>query len=189
MSAITLLAAAAYRTMPWRNGLGTTVEIALDPGADGRFHWRLSIADVAQSGPFSLFDGYDRVIAVVAGAGMRLAVAGRPRVLIDRESAPHAFSGDAATECALIDGPIRDFNLIFDRATADGSVVALKAPQSIALAGGTALLHARVGSLQVDAGTEGGWSVPEGDTLRLDGVNGTIAVAGGQALLVRVQRR
>jgi len=31
--------------------------------------------------------------------------------------------------------------------------------------------------------------VPEGDTLRLDGVNGTIAVAGGQALLVRVQRR
>jgi len=188
MSAVTLLTASAYRAMPWRNGLGTTVEIAIEPGLDGRFRWRLSIADVAQSGPFSSFDGYDRVIAVVAGAGMRLAVAGRPRVLIDRESAPHAFSGDAATECALIDGPIRDFNLIFDRATSDGSVVALRAPQSIALAGGTALLHARVGSLQVDAGTEGGWSVQEGDTLRLDGVNGTISVAGGQALLARIRK-
>ena len=64
--------------MPWRNGLGTTTEIAAEPSADGRFHWRLSIADVAQSGPFSSFEGYDRTIAVVAGAGMRLAVAGQP---------------------------------------------------------------------------------------------------------------
>lgn len=189
MSAITLLTAAAYRAMPWRNGLGTTVEIAIEPGPDGRFRWRLSIADVAQSGPFSSFDGYDRVIAVVAGAGMRLAVAGRPRVLIDRDSAPHAFPGDAATDCALIDGPIRDFNLIFDRATVDGNVAALRAPQSVALAGGTALLHAQVGSLQVDVGAEGSRSVPEGDTLRLDGVNGTIRVAGGRALLARIQRR
>jgi hypothetical protein len=189
MSPITLLTASAYRTMPWRNGLGTTVEIALDPGVDGRFHWRLSIADVAQSGPFSRFDGYDRVIAVVAGAGMRLAVAGRPSVLIDRESAPHAFPGDAATECALIDGPIRDFNLIFDRATTDGSVVALRAPGPIALAGGTALLHARLGSVQVDAGAEGNWDVPEGDTLRLDGLEGKIGITGGQALLAQIRKR
>jgi len=189
MSAVTLLAAAAYRAMPWRNGLGTTVEIAIEPGLDDRFRWRLSIADVAQSGPFSSFDGYDRVIAVIAGAGMRLAVAGRRPVLIDRDSAPHAFPGDAQTDCALIDGPIRDFNLIFDRATVAGSVAVLKAPQSIALAGGIALLHAWVGSLQVDAGTKGSWCVPEGDTLRLDGVKGTIGIAGGQALLARIQRR
>src|SRR5215510_3780263 len=39
----------AYRRMPWKNGAGTTTEIAIDPPeADvaGRFRWRLSIADV-----------------------------------------------------------------------------------------------------------------------------------------------
>ena len=189
---ITLLPARHYRAMPWRNGLGTTTEIAVEPAADGRFHWRLSIADVAQSGPFSSFDGYDRTIAVVAGAGMRLAVAGRPTVLIDRESAPYDFPGDAATDCGLIDGPIRDFNLIVDRATARGRVVGLRAAQSVALDGGTALLHALMGGFTVDAGPLGAWVVPEGDTLRLDGVTGTIDIDGpddGRALLATIRRR
>ena len=39
-----------------KNGFGTTTEIAIDPpgaGVGGRFRWRLSIADVERSGPFS----------------------------------------------------------------------------------------------------------------------------------------
>src|SRR5215472_7923266 len=107
-----------YRVMPWRNGLGTTAEIATEPGAAGRFRWRLSIADVAASGPFSDFAGYDRVIAVASGAGMRLAVAGRAPVELTRDSQPYALPGEAATECTLLEGPIRDFNLMTDRATA-----------------------------------------------------------------------
>ena len=189
---IALLPARAYRAMPWRNGLGTTTEIAVEPGADGRFHWRLSIADVAQSGPFSSFDGYDRTIAVVAGAGMRLAVDGRPTVLIDQGSAPHDFPGDAATDCRLIDGPIRDFNLIVDRATARGRVVGLSATSSITLDGGTALLHALKGGFTLDAGAFGACMVPEGDTLRLDGLTGTVSISGpddGRALLATILRR
>ncbi len=186
---VTLLPASDYRTMPWRNGLGTTTEIAVEPGTDGRFHWRLSIADVAQSGPFSRFDGYDRTIAVVAGAGMRLAVDGRPTVLIDQDAAPHDFPGDAATECTLIDGPIRDFNLIVDRASARGRVVGLRAAQSIGIDGGTALLHALKGGFTIDAGPHGTWMVPEGDTLRLDGLIGTANISGlddGRALLATI---
>ena len=186
---IALLPARAYRAMPWRNGLGTTTEIAVEPGADGRFHWRLSIADVAQSGPFSSFDGYDRTIAVVAGAGMRLAVDGRPTVLIDQGSAPHDFPGDAATDCRLIDGPIRDFNLIVDRATARGRVVGISAAQSIVLDGGTVLLHALRGGFTADVGLLDVWTVPEGDTLRLDGVEGALTISGpddGRALLATI---
>jgi uncharacterized protein len=189
MSRIGLLTATAYRAMPWRNGLGTTTEIAVEPAADGRFRWRLSIADVTQSGPFSAFDGYDRIIAVIAGAGMRLAVDGRPRVLIDRDSAPHAFPGDAATDCVLIAGPIRDFNLILDRATTRGSVVALRGPQSIALDGGTALIHALHGIATVDADPEGSWTIAEGDTLWLDDYSGTITLAGGRVLLATIRPR
>ena len=43
--------------MPWRNGGGTTSEIVVEPGPGGRFHFRLSIADVEASGPFSGFPG------------------------------------------------------------------------------------------------------------------------------------
>lgn len=177
--------------MPWRNGLGTTTEIAVSPAIDGRFLWRLSIAEVAQSGPFSAFDGYDRTIAVVTGAGMRLAVAGAPLTVIDQTSAPHDFPGDAATNCTLIDGPIRDFNLIVDRATARGKVVGLRGAHAVALDGGIALLHALRGGLEVEAGAER-WSVPEGDTLRLDGFVGTLAINGpadGRALLATILRR
>lgn len=189
---IALLPATTYRAMPWRNGLGTTTEIALEPGDDDRFHWRLSIADVAQSGPFSRFDDYDRIIAVVAGAGMRLAVDGRPAVLLDQASAPYGFAGDAATDCTLLDGPIRDFNLIFDRGKVRGAVVAMRpeTPQSHAIDGGIILLYALAGALTVEVGSQGIWQVPEGDTLRLDHISGHITVAGtagSRALLATVQ--
>jgi len=195
MPAAELLPATAYRVMPWRNGRGTTTEIALAAGTDGRFLWRVSIADVPDPGPFSSFAGYDRIIAVVAGAGMVLSVGDRPAVRLDQESDPHAFSGDATTECALIDGPIRDFNLILDRATTTGTLARLRLssePVPTALDRGTALIHALVGRVTVDAGALGRWALPEGDTLRLDGPVGTALVtgeSGGRALVATVSRR
>jgi hypothetical protein len=105
--------------MPWKNGLGTTREIAIDPPgatmADTGLRWRLSIADVPQSGPFSAFPGIDRTIMVIEGKGMVLSVAGRPPRRLDKCFMPYEFSGDAATDCELIDGPIRDFNLMVNR--------------------------------------------------------------------------
>jgi environmental stress-induced protein Ves len=187
----TLIDASAYRRMPWRNGLGTTTEIAVEPLGPDRFRWRLSIADVAESGPFSRFDGYDRVIAVVTGSGMRLAVEGRPIVLVDRQSTPHAFPGDAATDCTLIDGPIRDFNLIVDRATTTGTLVGFGGRTTVKLDGGIAFLHAASGGFEL-AAAAGRWSVAEGDTLRLDQASGPVEIAGpadGRALLATIKPR
>jgi environmental stress-induced protein Ves len=193
MPQITLIPPAAYRVMPWRNGQGTTTEIAVARGDGDRFRWRLSIADVAASGPFSDFSGYDRIIAVLSGAGMRLAVAGRAPVLLTSDSAPYPFSGDAATECALLDGPIRDFNLMTDRALCRGAVLALRftaAPLVQAIDGGvTSLLHAVRGPLSVSGASAEEGFVPEGATLRLDGVSGALRIAGapgGLALLAMI---
>lgn len=108
-----LLRAADYPRMPWKNGAGSTQEIARDAGdgLDG-FGWRLSIADVGESGGFSAFTGYQRVITVLEGAGMRLEVDGlRSRDLTALDA--FAFDGGSAVHCELIDGPIRDFNLIY----------------------------------------------------------------------------
>lgn len=113
-----LITEADHRVMPWKNGLGLTREIAIDPpdvGLADRFRWRLSIADVRGSGPFSSFPGYERTIMVIAGAGMELKVADQPLQLLDRPYVPFEFSGDEATTCRLLGGPIRDFNLMVRR--------------------------------------------------------------------------
>lgn len=99
--------------MPWKNGGGFTQEITRDAGNElDEFGWRLSIADIEASGGFSCFAGYQRVITVLRGDGMRLSVDGRPsRDLLPFDA--FAFDGKSQASCTLLGGPIRDFNLIY----------------------------------------------------------------------------
>lgn len=98
---------------PWRNGGGVTRELAMWPDA-GDWAWRMSVADVDKSGPFSKFDGIERWFAVLEGAGVQLDVAGVPH-RVTAADAPLCFDGAAATGCELIDGKTRDFNLMVRR--------------------------------------------------------------------------
>jgi environmental stress-induced protein Ves len=158
--------------MPWKNGLGTTWEIAIDPpGAsmtDAQFRWRLSIADVSQSGPFSTFPGIDRTIMVIKGSGMVLTVAGCPPRRLDECFVPYEFSGDATTECELIGGPIQDFNLMVNRSLLSSrtEVLELSRAEIIPLTGDICILHLLAG----DAGLRWGSAKERGsagDTLVL----------------------
>ncbi|WP_435634629.1 HutD/Ves family protein [Pseudomonas solani] len=113
MSMPRVLRAADYPRMPWKNGAGSTQEILRDGGADlDGFGWRLSIADVGQPGPFSAFTGYQRVITVLEGAGMRLVVDDVPSRELTAGDA-FAFDGGSRVQCELLGGAIRDFNLIY----------------------------------------------------------------------------
>src|SRR3546814_4968948 len=60
--------------MPWKNGGGVTREIATGGSTHlcREWGWRVSLAEVAQDGPFSIFPETDRVIAVIDGGGMDL---------------------------------------------------------------------------------------------------------------------
>ncbi|MNS42865.1 hypothetical protein D3C72_752570 [compost metagenome] len=110
---IRLYQAADYPRMPWKNGGGTTQEVARNPeGSSAAFEWRLSIADVAQDGGFSAFNGYQRIITVLEGRGIQLTVDGREQTPLTPRQA-YAFLGDARVDCRLLDGAIRDFNLIY----------------------------------------------------------------------------
>lgn len=109
----------AFIATQWKNGGGVTREVARRDDDRGLL-WRLSIADVASDGPFSRFDGLSRILTVIDGAGLRLAIP--DGVLMAPPLKPVAFAGDVPVDCTLIGGAVRDFNLIYD-ATRIGATV------------------------------------------------------------------
>lgn len=111
--------------MPWKNGGGTTREIAAWPPAAGldAFDWRLSIADIAADGPFSAFPGIDRQIVLLDGDGVRLhARDGSFDHRLVAVGEPFAFAGEATVEATLLGGPTRDFNVMTRRGRCRASV-------------------------------------------------------------------
>lgn len=106
-----------HRRIPWKNGGGETVEIAVHPQGAGLadFGWRVSMATVASDGPFSVFPGVDRTLAVLSGEGMELTVEGVGTHLLTPESAPLAFLADVPTAARLIGGPVTDLNVMTRR--------------------------------------------------------------------------
>ncbi len=167
-----ILSPASYRTMPWKNGLGITHEIAAQRSdedlASGRFSFRLSLAEVSASAPFSSFPGCDRVIVLLSGDGMLLdsGVYGQHR--LDQPLVPYPFSGDWSTDCRLLGGPCRDFNVMVDRRRAQATVQVIKLssqPQAFSAAGSPLLLFVADGDLHVDAGAGRSAYVPAQHTL------------------------
>ncbi|WP_043971964.1 MULTISPECIES: HutD/Ves family protein [Acinetobacter] len=107
------LSVSDYQQMLWKNGAGYTVELARSDGDSlDAFDWRISMADVKTSGDFSKFDGMQRILTVLEGAGIILKIDDGSEHLQTLQSAQ--FSGDSTTSCKLSDGPIRDFNLIYN---------------------------------------------------------------------------
>jgi environmental stress-induced protein Ves len=151
-----LLAPRDYRAMPWKNGLGITHEIALERSAEeeqfGTFVWRLSMAEVGTSAPFSRFPGCDRTILLLDGQGMMLDSGSDGRHLLDQKFRPYSFGGEWQTEGTLIDGPCLDFNIMVDRsrARADVSVKTLSCtPQPLSLRGNLLAVFALAGTVQL----------------------------------------
>ena len=97
---------------PWRNGGGTTRQVASQPGSaqDGNWDWRVSIADVTKAGDFSAFPGMERVLTVVEGELLLLSLDGAERPL--EKYRPFRFPGGASTHASLPTGDIRDLNVI-----------------------------------------------------------------------------
>lgn len=112
-----ILRASDHKRMPWKNGGGVTTEIAAFPAdADlDTFGWRISMADVSTDGPFSMFPGVDRTLALLEGTGMRLEIAGRAPVDLTPTSTPLAFPADIETSATLKRGPILDLNVMTRR--------------------------------------------------------------------------
>lgn len=102
-----------FKNMPWKNGGGTTTEL-LRIGAGDAFDFRLSIARVNQSGPFSEFPGVDRTLLLLSGNGIYLNGRNLTHSLVTPLS-PFSFRGEEPITGELLNGEIFDFNVMVRR--------------------------------------------------------------------------
>ncbi|WDE05226.1 HutD family protein [Thalassomonas viridans] len=113
---INIISPSRFKTIPWKNGKGTTTELAISEGGTlTDFDWRLSIASVAEDGDFSDFSGYLRNLILISGQGIELShtQAGQTRVdNLDRLLTVSTFDGGCQTRGRLLGGAITDFNLM-----------------------------------------------------------------------------
>jgi uncharacterized protein len=139
---------------PWKNGLGSTREIAVHPAGAGidDFVWRVSIAEVDSAAPFSTFPGIDRHIALLDGNGFSMTLDDEQVHRLTMPLAPFAFAGEAKVTVALTDGPTRDFNLMVRRARAGGDVQVWREPGSYLPEPAIVLVHAARGDIDTPEG-------------------------------------
>ena len=107
--------------MPWRNGLGSTIEVLKHQPGDS-FQWRLSMADVTEDGAFSDFSGYDRCLILINGAGVTLTDNKKQKWTLARQLDAAHFKGEDLINARLHDGPIQDFNLMTRRQNCSAKV-------------------------------------------------------------------
>lgn len=109
---------------PWKNGMGTTREIArfpTDAGSDD-FLWRVSVAEVNSAAPFSTFSGIDRQIVLLEGDGFTMTLDDAREHALVVPFEPFAFAGEARVDVTMAGGATRDFNLMIRRAWGHGEV-------------------------------------------------------------------
>ncbi|HEY2511801.1 MAG TPA: HutD family protein, partial [Polyangiaceae bacterium] len=163
------LDATEHRSMPWKNGGGVTIEVAKSPeGASlDDFDWRISMARVEASGPFSRFPGIDRSLVVLRGAGMTLDVAQRGSIVLDAHAPPFAFPGDVDVAATLRGGRVDDLNVMTRRGRFRALVtrVFVEGSAPFAPLGDLCFLVVGAGRGRAEGG---GTTLAEGDALRLE---------------------
>jgi len=124
-----------YIRMPWKNGLGITEEVIAFPSGSGLadFGWRLSIAHVGADGPFSLFAGIDRTIALLDGEGLLLDLPGQT-VELAPGGEPLPFSGDLEISSRNTAGPTIDLNVMTRRGQFEHRMSRIQGAASIEIA-------------------------------------------------------
>ncbi|MEP6897567.1 MAG: HutD family protein [Rhodanobacter sp.] len=173
---------------PWKNGLGSTREIAVHPADAGSddFLWRVSIAEVDSAAPFSVFPGIDRQIVLLDGAGFRMTMDGEQVHELVRPFEPFAFPGEAHVAVTLSGGATRDFNLMLRRARLRGEVQVWRTAGARPVDAAMALVYCARGSIHTRDGV-----LHQGDAWRPEDPAPSgqkmILHDGAVALLIRIE--
>jgi environmental stress-induced protein Ves len=106
---------ASFKTTPWKNGGGITHEAIRVPASGDPFRWRVSVAHIDASGPFSEFAEYNRKMVLLRGAGIELRFGDGLSRELRQVGELVEFDGALSTYCELLDGPCVDLNLMVSK--------------------------------------------------------------------------
>lgn len=178
-----LIRAADCPHVAWKNGGGTTREIATFPAGAGMddFVWRLSAARVDGPGPFSHFAGIDRTIAILSGR--LLLVTGADRVTLTPNSAAYEFSGDIPAYGTPENGSVLDLNLMVRRQAGVGAIRTVRAGAIASVAAGTILVATQEMKLRIGANTV---AMQAHDAFRFDAALGDPVMVSAPVQVVTV---
>ncbi|KRE15695.1 hypothetical protein ASE63_15700 [Bosea sp. Root381] len=189
---MTALRPEQFRSKPWKNGGGVTLDIAdavrpgADPGSWDGMIWRLGRTAIVEPGPFSDLSGYERLQAVVVGRGLVLK---GPDGEIDLRQPfrPVRYDGGIPLVSQLENGPVEVVNLIADRALCDIDLSAPVVGEALAPAGAIHILYAPGGAVRGRCG-EAEFAVASGHALRIDSeAPFALTLDAGQALLATIR--
>jgi environmental stress-induced protein Ves len=170
--------------MAWKNGQGLTEEVAAFPaGSDtDSFDWRLSIAHVGADGPFSVFAGIDRTIALLDGEGLALDLPEGRTVTLMPGGAPFSFPGEWEISSRNPGGPTIDLNIMTRRGRCTHAMrrLALAPGEAFAASGFGWAIFNTPATIEAE-GTE--HSIDRFDALRLDAGEGFVNQAAAAEIL------
>jgi len=121
-----------YLRMPWKNGLGETLEIAVSREND-EVLYRVSQAAVVEDGAFSDFSGLHRTLVLLKGNGMLLShknVQKEYQHNLEQVLSVAHFAGGDSTYATLSNGAIEDLNIMVREGKAGSDVQAVFSPAS-----------------------------------------------------------
>ena len=167
--------------VPWKNGMGCTRELAVYPmGASMEdFVWRVSVAEVDSAAPFSAFDGVDRYIALLEGAGFTMTLDDGRSHALTTPFAPFAFAGESKVTIALRGGATRDLNLMLRRSKARGELVTWEDPGRQVVDDAVALIYCARGHVDTSDGR-----MQAGDAWLPTSLTGRVTLDDGALALV-----
>ena len=114
-SKLQVIRKASFTATPWKNGGGITHEAIRMPASGDPFRWRVSVAHIDASGPFSEFAEYNRKMVLLRGAGIELRFADGTHKTLRKVGELVEFDGALAAHCELLNGPCVDLNLMVSK--------------------------------------------------------------------------
>lgn len=136
-----VLRQSSFTALPWKNGGGITHEAIREPAGGDGFRWRVSIAHIDASGPFSHFPEHRRTMVLLRGAGIELRFAEGGGAALRQVGELIEFDGALTAHCELLQGPCVDLNLMVSKSErADARVAHCFEPEPLRAAGDETLL-------------------------------------------------
>lgn len=137
MPNVIIIEQSQYQRMPWKNGLGETLEIHRHDDERG-LRFRISQAAVVEDGVFSDFSGLHRTLVLLSGEGMTLEhtdtnTHNRHTHVLNNVLDIARFSGGDKTHATLKNGKIEDLNIMVRASDTQAKVEACAAPYSLLL--------------------------------------------------------